>query len=235
MEQRPLRGPKLAWVQEEEEGPGAAPIEEIKEVVRFKTLQEDAAVDRTQEQDPARGLFRRTVEVPAMVRYIHQWLMDNQFAEQRLKRALLDLTEEQPADVVMTLLCVAPSCDRAAFTMWKSIMCSPRTAEPVQLMLLDVLGSWPEHSTFTSDGGKTGVFVLAVSFCNWPLLAPRPPAQQLSILLAPLHLPASGAGLKPGHGAASGAPGPLLLLRLPGPLPPVLGPCHTDTSALSAV
>ncbi|XP_053789808.1 maestro heat-like repeat family member 5 isoform X1 [Vidua chalybeata] len=170
MEQRSLRGPKLAWVQEEEEGPGAAPIEEIKEVVRFKTLQEDAAVDRTQEQDPARGLFRRTVEVPAMVRYIHQWLMDNQFAEQRLNRALLDLTEEQPGDVVMTLLCVAPSCDRAAFTMWKSIMCSPRTAEPVQLMLLDVLGSWPEHSTFTSDGDKTGVFVLAATLVMWKIL-----------------------------------------------------------------
>ncbi|XP_053857679.1 uncharacterized protein LOC128820871 [Vidua macroura] len=170
MEQRSLRGPKLAWVQEEEEGPGAAPIVEIKEVVRFKTLQEDAAVDRTQEQDPARGLFRRTVEVPAMVRYIHEWLMDNQFAEQRLIRALLHLTEEQPADVVMTLLCVAPSCDRAAFTMWKSIMCSPRTAEPVQLMLLDVLGSWPEHSTFTSDGDKTGVFVLAATVVMWEIL-----------------------------------------------------------------
>ncbi|XP_053860751.1 uncharacterized protein LOC128822905 [Vidua macroura] len=170
MEQRSLRGPKLAWVQEEEEGPGAAPVEEIKEVVQFKTLQEDAAVDRTQEQDPARGLFRRTVEVPAMVRYIHQWLMDNQFAEQRLKRALLDLTEEQPADVVMTLLCVAPSCDRAAFTMWKSIMCSPRTAEPVQLILLDVLGSWPEHSTFTSDGDKTSVFVLAATVVMWKIL-----------------------------------------------------------------
>ncbi|XP_053789933.1 maestro heat-like repeat-containing protein family member 6 [Vidua chalybeata] len=170
MEQRSLRGPKLAWVQEEEEGPGAAPIEEIKEVLRLKTLQEDAAVDRTQEQDPARGLFRRTVEVPAMVRYIHEWLMDNQFAEQRLNRALLDLTEEQPADVVMTLLCVAPSCDRAAFTMWKSIMCSPRTAEPVQLILLDVLGSWPEHSTFTSDGDKTGVFVLAATVVMWKIL-----------------------------------------------------------------
>ncbi|XP_037982169.1 uncharacterized protein LOC119696496 isoform X1 [Motacilla alba alba] len=119
--------------------------------------------------------------------------------------------------------------------MWKSIMCSPRTAEPALLVLLDVLGSWHEHSTGTSDGDKTGVFVLAVSFCNWPLLAPRPPLQQLSILLPPLHLPASGAGLKPGPGAATGAPGPVLPLRLFGPLPAVLGPCHTDTSALSAV
>ncbi|XP_053824230.1 uncharacterized protein LOC128802060 isoform X1 [Vidua chalybeata] len=110
------------------------------------------------------------LQVPAMVRYIHQWLMDNQFAEHRLNRALLDLTEEQPTDVVMTLLCVAPSCGRAAFTMWKSIMCSPRTAEPVQLILLDVLGSWPEYSTFTSDGGKTGVFVLAATVVMWKIL-----------------------------------------------------------------
>ncbi|XP_053789689.1 uncharacterized protein LOC128783127 [Vidua chalybeata] len=220
MEQRPPRVPKLAWVEEEEEGPGAAPVEEIEEVVPFEPLQEDAAVDRTQEQDPARGLFRRTAQlvckfikrireeetstmgtglrayshifktktcaalldmlveggfcnpkqVPAMVRYIHQWLMANQFAEHRLNRALLDLTKEQPADVVMTLLRVAPSCDRAAFTMWKSIMCSPRTAEPVQLILLDVLGNWPEHSMCTSDGDKTGVFVLAATVVMWKIL-----------------------------------------------------------------
>ncbi|XP_068034587.1 maestro heat-like repeat-containing protein family member 7 [Anomalospiza imberbis] len=105
-----------------------------------------------------------------MVRYIHQWLMANQFAEHRLNRALLDLTKEQPADVVMTLLRVAPSCDRAALTMWKSIMCSPRTAEPAQLILLDVLGSWPEHSTCTSDGDKTGVFVLAATVVMWKIL-----------------------------------------------------------------
>ncbi|XP_053858218.1 maestro heat-like repeat family member 5 [Vidua macroura] len=54
--------------------------------------------------------------------------------------------------------------------MWKGIMCSPRTAEPVQLILLDVLGSWPEHSTFTSDGGKTGVFVLAATVVMWKIL-----------------------------------------------------------------
>ncbi|OWK49557.1 hypothetical protein RLOC_00013629, partial [Lonchura striata] len=196
MEQRPPRVPKLAWVEEEEEGPGAAPAHETEEVMPFKQLQEDAALDQTQEQDPAHGCFRRTAQlvckfikrireeettmgtglrayshifktktcadlldmlieegfsnpkqVPAMVRFIHQWLMANQFDEHRLDRILLDLTKEQPADVVMTLLRVAPSCDR--------------TAEPVQLILLDVLGSWPEYSTRTSDGDKTGVFVLA--------------------------------------------------------------------------
>nr|XP_041569239.1 maestro heat-like repeat-containing protein family member 6 [Taeniopygia guttata] len=219
MEQRPPRVPKLAWVEEEEEGPGAAPAQETEEVVPFKQLQEGAAVERTQEQKRTRGRFRRTAQlvckfmkrireeettmgtgprayshifktqtcaaladmlveegfsnpkqVPAMVRYIHQWLEANQFAEHRLNRTLLDLTEERPADVVMTLLRVAPLCDRAALTMWKSIMCSPRTAEPAMLVLLDVLGSWPEHSTCTSDGDKTGVFVLAATVLMWKIL-----------------------------------------------------------------
>ncbi|CAN8180839.1 unnamed protein product [Coccothraustes coccothraustes] len=219
MEQRSTRVPKLAWV-EEEEGPGAAPAQETKEVVLFGLPQEGAALERTQEQDPARGLFRRTAQlvckfikrireeetrtmgtglrayshifktktsaalldmlveegfsnpkqVPSLVRYIHQWLLANQFAEHRLNRTLLDLTEAQPADVLMTLLRVAPSCDRAALTMWKSIMCSPRTAEPVLLILLDVLGSWPEHSTCTSDGDKMGVYVLAAAVVMWKIL-----------------------------------------------------------------
>ncbi|XP_031970464.1 uncharacterized protein LOC116446548 [Corvus moneduloides] len=123
----------------------------------------DAAVDRTQEQDPTRGRFRRTAQmvskfikrireeetsimgtgvrayshifktktsaalldmlveegisspekVPAMVRYIHQWLLSNEYnPEYNLSRTLLDLTEAYPTDVVMTLLRVAPSCDR---------------------------------------------------------------------------------------------------------------------------
>ena len=48
--------------------------------------------------------------------------------------------------------------------MWKTIMGSARTVEPVLLILLDVLGSWPERRMRTSDGDKTGVFALAVSF-----------------------------------------------------------------------
>ncbi|XP_064256667.1 uncharacterized protein LOC135287236 [Passer domesticus] len=222
MEQRPLSVPKLAWVEEEEEGPGAAPAQQKEEVVAFKPLQEDAAVERTQEQQSSRGLFHRTaqlvcklikrireeetstvgtglrayshifktktsaalldmlveegfcnpkqvsspwpgfdparncsasqatptghwkplrpwqcggkgstslgklgtflplaavqvspclLQVPAVVRYIHQWLTANQFAEHRLNRTLLDLTKAQPADVLVTLLRVARSCD----------------------------------------------------------------------------------------------------------------------------
>ncbi|XP_023800883.1 uncharacterized protein LOC111941911 isoform X2 [Cyanistes caeruleus] len=51
-------------------------------------------------------------QVPAVVRYIHQWLMANESADSRLGRTLLDLTEAQPTDVVIALLRVAPTCDR---------------------------------------------------------------------------------------------------------------------------
>ncbi|XP_064250258.1 uncharacterized protein LOC135283405 isoform X2 [Passer domesticus] len=220
MKQRFPRMPRLAWVKEEEEGAGAAPAQDTEEVVPLKLPQKDAAVGQTQEQDPARGRFRRTAQlvckfirrirqeetstmgtglrayspifktktsaallnmlvqegffnpqqVPAMVRYIYQWLMANQFVEHKLNRTLLYLTKAHPADVVMTLLRMAPSCDRAALTMWNSIMCSPRTAEPALLILLDVLGSWPEHSMCTSDGDKTGVLVLAATVVMWKIL-----------------------------------------------------------------
>ncbi|XP_064240928.1 uncharacterized protein LOC135278302 [Passer domesticus] len=106
-------------------------------------------------------------QVPAMVRYIHQWLLANDSAEHRLDKTLLNLTEALTNDAVMTLLRVAPSCDRAAMAMWKTIMGSSRTAKPVQLTLLDVLGNWPVCSTCTSDGDKTGVFALACSSALW--------------------------------------------------------------------
>ncbi|XP_039411509.1 uncharacterized protein LOC109145755 isoform X2 [Corvus cornix cornix] len=221
MEQRPPTVPKLAWVkEEEEEGPGAAPAQQLEEVEQFQPPQEDPAVDPTQEHDPARGRFRRTAQmvckfirsireketsvmgtgvipysevftyetsaalldllvkqgvsspeqVPAMVRYIHRWLVANEPAEHRLDNTLLELTAAQPADVVMTLLRVAPLCDRAAATMWTTIMSSPRTAELAQLLLLDVLGSWPEHSMRTSDGDDTDVFALAATVVMWKIL-----------------------------------------------------------------
>ncbi|XP_053803530.1 uncharacterized protein LOC128790635 [Vidua chalybeata] len=220
MEKRPPRVPKLAWVEEEEEGPGAAPAQETEKVVPFHPPQEDAALDHKQEQESTRGRFRRAAQlvckfirsirqeetsamgtglreysevlkdetsaalldllvergvfraeqVPAMVRFIHLWLTANDSAEHRLDKTLLHLTKAQPNDAVMTLLRVAPSCDRAAMAMWKTIMCSPRTAKVVQLILLDVLGSWPEYSTCTSDGDKTGVFALAATVVMWKIL-----------------------------------------------------------------
>ncbi|KAL9820776.1 maestro heat-like repeat-containing protein family member 1 [Geothlypis trichas] len=137
----------------------------------FKTNSSAALLDMLVEEGPS-----SPKQVPAMVRYIHQWLMANDSAEHRLDKALLNLTRAQPDDAVVTLLRVAPSCDRAAMAMWKTIMCSPRTAEPVQLILLDVLGSWPEHSMCTSDGDQTGVFGLTATVVMWKILQePRVP------------------------------------------------------------
>nr|XP_041569393.1 uncharacterized protein LOC115492478 isoform X3 [Taeniopygia guttata] len=65
---------------------------------------------------------------------------------------------------------VLPAQSKAALAMWKSIMCSPRTAEPAMLVLLDVLGSWPEHSTCTSDGDHTAVLALAATVVMWKIL-----------------------------------------------------------------
>nr|XP_041569392.1 uncharacterized protein LOC115492478 isoform X2 [Taeniopygia guttata] len=65
---------------------------------------------------------------------------------------------------------VLPAQSKAALAMWKSIMCSPRTAEPAMLVLLDVLGSWPEHSTCTSDGDHTAVLALAMVTVYFPRL-----------------------------------------------------------------
>ncbi|XP_056370440.1 maestro heat-like repeat-containing protein family member 7 [Oenanthe melanoleuca] len=190
-------------------GSRADPAQQPEEPEPSQPMQDGAAMDRTQEQEPTGGLFPSTVQeetstmgagsmdncdshttntsaalldrpvegglpspkqVPAMVRYIHQWLMANESHEHRLHRTLLDLTEAQPTDVVMTLLHVAPSCDRAAETMWKTILCSSRTAVSVQLRLLDVLGNWPEHSTCTSDGDTMRVFALAATVVMWKFL-----------------------------------------------------------------
>ncbi|XP_068877575.1 maestro heat-like repeat-containing protein family member 7 [Aphelocoma coerulescens] len=222
MEQTPPASvPKPAWVKEEEEGgSGAASAQQPQELEQLQLLpQEDPAVDRTQEHNPARGRFRRTAqmicefimciwreettsvgtgvlanfhlfsaeagaamldllvekgvsnpkEVPAMVRYIHRWLTANESAEHRLDKPLLQLTMEYPSDVLMTLLRWAPLYDRAAATMWMTIMSSSGTAELALQLLLDVLGNWPEHSTRTSDGDDTDVFVLAATVTLWRL------------------------------------------------------------------
>nr|XP_041569373.1 uncharacterized protein LOC115492332 isoform X2 [Taeniopygia guttata] len=128
----------------------------------FKTKASAALLDMLVEEGPS-----SPKQLPAMVRYI---LVANEFPEYNLYRPLLDLTEAQPSEVVMALLRVAPVCDRAALAMWKSIMCSPRTAEPAMLVLLDVLGSWPEHSTCTSDGDHTAVLALAMVTVYFPRL-----------------------------------------------------------------
>ena len=66
--------------------------------------------------------------------------------------------------------------------MWRAIGSSGPTVQKVLPILLCVMEDWPLHSTCTSDRDNKDVFALAVSFKNWPLLAPQSPLQQLFIL-----------------------------------------------------
>ncbi|CAN8175634.1 unnamed protein product [Coccothraustes coccothraustes] len=161
MEQRPLKVPKLAWVEEEEEGLGAAPAEDTQEGVWFHAQQDGAALERTQEQDPTRGLFHRTAQVPALVRYIHQWFLDNDSAEHRLDKPLLDLTEAQPADVIKTLLCVSPLCDRFAVQILRSLLCRMQQEDVVDAMERNC--GW--DALLSVDTGHYFVGLLAREMC----------------------------------------------------------------------
>ncbi|XP_050195828.1 uncharacterized protein LOC126652763 [Myiozetetes cayanensis] len=109
-------------------------------------------------------------KVPALVRYIHWWLTSSVSAEHRLDKSLLQLVEAQPVDVVVTLLRSAPSCDRAAVTMWRTIISSRNTAESALKIFALVLGSWPACSMCTSDGDERDVCALAVTVALWKIL-----------------------------------------------------------------
>ena len=69
--------------------------------------------------------------------------------------------------------------------MWRAIGSSKSTVEKVLPTLLCVMEDWPLHRMCTSDGDNKDGFALAVSSWNWPLLAPRSPLRQLSILSVP--------------------------------------------------
>ncbi|XP_025752379.2 maestro heat-like repeat-containing protein family member 6 [Manacus vitellinus] len=109
-------------------------------------------------------------QVPTIVRCIHQWLTSNVSAEHRLDKTLVLLTEAHPTDVAVTLLRSAPACDRAARTMWKTLISSRRTKEPVLQILFHVLEYWPAHRRRTSDGDERDVFALAATVALWEII-----------------------------------------------------------------
>ncbi|XP_068855620.1 maestro heat-like repeat-containing protein family member 7 [Aphelocoma coerulescens] len=109
-------------------------------------------------------------QVPAMVRNIHQRLGFHVTVDARLPINLLRLAEEHPADVVLTLLRCAPSCDRAATMMWRLIGLSASTLEKVLPTLLCVMEDWPLHSMSTSDGDDTPVLALAATLALWVIV-----------------------------------------------------------------
>ncbi|KAM6332830.1 maestro heat-like repeat-containing protein family member 7 [Podargus strigoides] len=106
---------------------------------------------------------------------MYQWLSSNMDAstEQRLEKDLLELTHTHAHDVVVTLLQCAPSCDRAAATMWRVMVSTRAAAEKVLLELLCVLEDWPLHSTSISDGDSVDICALAATRALWQILQAR--------------------------------------------------------------
>ncbi|XP_064291611.1 uncharacterized protein LOC135309398 isoform X2 [Passer domesticus] len=110
-------------------------------------------------------------QVPAIVRNIHQRLVSHDTVDARLQTDIVRLAEEHPVDVVLTLLRCAPTCDRAAAIMWKSIGSVGPALEKVLPTLLCVMEDWPVHSASTSDGDDTDVFALAATLVIWVIVS----------------------------------------------------------------
>ncbi|KAL2302634.1 hypothetical protein Nmel_010063 [Mimus melanotis] len=109
-------------------------------------------------------------EVPDFVRSTHQRLVSNAPPDDRMLMDILRLTEAHPAHVAVTLLRCAPSCDRAATIMWRTIASSGTAVEKVLPTLLCVLEDWPLHRVSTSDGNRMRVFALAATRVVWEIL-----------------------------------------------------------------
>ncbi|XP_053803362.1 maestro heat-like repeat-containing protein family member 6 [Vidua chalybeata] len=106
-------------------------------------------------------------QVPAKVENIHQSLMSHVSVDARLQTDIVRLAEEHPADVVLTLLRCAPTCDRAAAMMWRAIGSSGPALENALPTLLCVMEDWPLHRMCTSDGDNKDLFALAATLVIW--------------------------------------------------------------------
>ncbi|XP_064254024.1 maestro heat-like repeat-containing protein family member 6 [Passer domesticus] len=110
------------------------------------------------------------LQVPAIVRNIHQRLLSHDTVDARLKIDIVRLAEEHPVDVVLTLLRCAPTCDRAAAMMWRAIASSRLTMEKVLPTLVRVMEDWPLSKMCTSDGDNQDVFALAATLVIWVIV-----------------------------------------------------------------
>ncbi|XP_064291572.1 uncharacterized protein LOC135309353 [Passer domesticus] len=73
-------------------------------------------------------------QVPAMVKNIHQSLMSHVTVDARLQSDIVRLAEEHPADVALTLLHCAPTCDRFAVQAMKALLCRLECDQEVMAM-----------------------------------------------------------------------------------------------------
>ncbi|XP_068034103.1 maestro heat-like repeat-containing protein family member 6 [Anomalospiza imberbis] len=109
-------------------------------------------------------------QVPAKVKNIHQRLVSHVSVDARLQIDLVRLAEEHPADVVLTLLRCAPTCDRAAAVLWRAIGSSGPAVEKVLPTLLCVMEDWPLTRMCTSDGDNKDIFSLAATLVIWVIV-----------------------------------------------------------------
>ncbi|XP_059724353.1 maestro heat-like repeat-containing protein family member 6 [Haemorhous mexicanus] len=144
---------------------------------------------------PSLDLFGERVvsspsQVPGFVRNMHQKLASSEPPDDRLFMDVLRLTEAHPTDVAVTLLRCAPSCDRGAAIMWKTIASSGTAVEKVLPTLLCVMDGWPLQKMYTSDGDNKDVFSLAATRVIWEILrlpwCPEPFAEYSPQLLVAL-------------------------------------------------
>ncbi|XP_056352271.1 maestro heat-like repeat-containing protein family member 6 isoform X1 [Oenanthe melanoleuca] len=149
----------------------------LREMITFSkdAAQPGPALPQSIAPAPSLDLFGERIvsspnQVPGFVRNMHQKLASEGPPDDRLFMDILRLTDAHPSDVAVTLLRCAPSCDRAAATMWKTIASSGTTMEKVLPTLLVVLEDWPVRKMFTSDGDSENVFSLAATRVLWEIL-----------------------------------------------------------------
>ncbi|KAM3672036.1 uncharacterized protein VK521_003384 [Ammospiza maritima maritima] len=102
-------------------------------------------------------------QVQATVRDILWRLASCVTVDGGLHMEILSMTEEHPAQVVMSLLRCAPTCDRATTVMWRAMGTSRVAAQEVFPALLSAMEEQPPYGSF-SCGDNKAVLALAASF-----------------------------------------------------------------------
>ncbi|KAM7020782.1 maestro heat-like repeat-containing protein family member 7 [Acridotheres tristis] len=117
-----------------------------------------------------------------MVKDIHQRLVSSMTMDIGLENYFVTLAEEHAANVVMSLLHCAPSCDRAAALMWRTIGSSGLAVQEVLAALLSVM----EDGMFFSREDNEAIFALAATVVLWVMI--RVPEWHTAILLHSTYL-----------------------------------------------
>ncbi|CAN8179090.1 unnamed protein product, partial [Coccothraustes coccothraustes] len=154
-------------------GPGAPQVSKLRPGLEASQDRVSPLAMLTRPPQPLRPCSKSPaclLQVPAIVRRIHQRLLSKVTVDARLQIDIVRLAEERPDDLVLTLLRCAPTCDRAAAMMWRTIGSSGPAVEKVLPTLLIVMASWPLHSICTSDGDDRDIFALTATLVIWVIV-----------------------------------------------------------------